>query len=643
MTAVTPREKAFVCPKGKLRMDKEQSISQNTALLRAGDLWRPRTKDNTGKFERRIRLLFLGAFIALGIYAVAATAIFISLAREQTDFIEHHLDKLLSIKDLEIEFEGCVAATRTYVLTQDPAALEQATKNHERAFTLLDELKNLSTSPAETTLINSARDSLTKYVQTVKTEMGEHLTGKLTLLDADHFEKGIAPQRYVVREDLEQFRQYTDRQYSQAMSDAQKIWRFSFVLYGAVALFSFAFFGALRWVLLRALAQKRSAEEALHLSEEIARQAVDLTEIGIFNHNHIDSSVQCSPQLFSILGIDEKDAVTIAKYLELIPDSERDAVVATMDKALDPKGSGTFQAEHRLIRKDGTVRWVTVRGQTYFEKHMGRLRSIRSIGAILDITKRKEIEISLRQAMEDLAQEKIKLERSNYELDQFASVAAHDLRAPITSMLGWIGIIDKLIPKPREDKIVKAINFITINAKKADALISDLLALARLNTEAIKIQPVDLDKLLKNVLAVLKEPIESTKATVTFEKLPTVKGCLSHFDSLFTNLIRNALTYRHNTRAPKIEISCQTHFDFYEFSIKDNGIGIDAHYKDRIFEMFKRLNPENEFAGTGIGLSYCKKVVELHGGQIWVDSTPDQGSTFYFTYPITDPLSKELV
>jgi PAS domain S-box-containing protein len=483
---------------------------------------------------------------------------------------------------------------------------------------------------------------MAQYTETVKAEMGQHLVGKLTLLDADKFEKGILPQRYVVRQDLEKYRQYTDQQYSQAMSDAQKIWRFSFVLYGAVALFSLAFFGALRWVLLRALAQKRQAEEALHLSEEIARQSVDLTEIGIFNHNHVEQSVYCSPQLFHILGVKENDAFTIAKYFELIPENERQAVIASIDKSMDPNGSGKFQAEHRLIRKDGSVRWVTARGRTYFQKHMGRATPIRSIGAVLDITKRKEIEISLRKAMEDLAQEKIKLERSNYELNQFASIAAHDLRAPITSMLGWIGIIDKLIPKPREDKIVKAINFITFNAKKADALISDLLALARLNTETIKIEPVDLEKVFKNVVAVLKEPIDSANAKITHSPLPKINGCLSHFDSLLTNLIRNALTYRHNSRPPRIDISCQEHHNFYQFSVKDNGIGIAPQYKDRIFEMFKRLNSENECAGTGIGLSYCKKIVELHGGQIWVESTPDEGSTFYFTYPISDTTLKEL-
>ncbi len=238
-----------------------------------------------------------------------------------------------------------------------------------------------------------------------------------------------------------------------------------------------------------------------------------------------------------------------------------------------------------------------------------------------------------RQVDEALVKEKMKLERSNVELEQFASVAAHDLRSPISSIHKWVEMLDDLIAKPRNPEIDEAIEIIKRNTRREIFLIRDLLGIARVNVSESSMERVTLDEIISNILLVLKQEIKDTGANIIVAPLPTVIGCSSQLESLFSNFLRNALTYRDKTRRLEISIECCHTADFYKFSIKDNGIGIDAKYTDLIFQMFKRLHSTKDYPGTGIGLAYCKKVVELYGGKIWFTSVLGQGSTFYFTYP----------
>lgn len=596
---------------------------------------RKKLKTMETKFEKRIHFLFLGSFLAIVVYAVTATGIFVSLSRARTHFIESHVKKVLLIKDIEIAVESSVASARAYFLTNEEVYLQRTNHRHNAAIQLLDAIKKKSPLPEEQALIASAETAFSNYIQAINERMAAPRSDTATLNDPRVFEKDILPKRDTVNNALDAMGLYAEQEFKAAEKEARRTWRLGFVLFGSVILLSFMFFAALRWVLARLLYENRRAEEARSLSELISKQAVELTEIGIFNHNLIKDSLHLSPRMRAICGTAANTPVTMAMYLELLPAEDRPVVVAAVERTRDPNGDGIYAAEHRILRPDGTVRWVLGRGQTFFKKYKSQRIAVRTIGAVLDITDRKEIEISLRQALSDLAAQKMKLERSNYELDQFASVAAHDLRAPITSMLGWVGIIDKLTPQPRDEMVNKAIKFITMNVKKADSLISDLLQLSRINSSTIKIQDIDLNKVIKDIISVLKDPIQATQTEISADPLPKLKGCQSHLESLFTNLIRNAINYRHESRPPRIHVSSLTKPDFYEFIVKDNGIGIEPQYQQRIFEMFKTLNhTKNEFGGgTGIGLAHCKKIVELYGGKIWVESAPNEGSEFHFIYP----------
>ncbi len=240
---------------------------------------------------------------------------------------------------------------------------------------------------------------------------------------------------------------------------------------------------------------------------------------------------------------------------------------------------------------------------------------------------------SLSETQKQLEMNAQQLSRSNKELEQFAGVAAHDLRSPLRSIVSWAQMLDRLVPKPRNEEIDQAIGFIEENGKKANALVNDILELAKVNVSATHVRHIELDQVVQGILSNLKQDVEIAHAHIHCGKLPAVQGVSSLWESLFTNLIRNALTYRDKSREPEIDIGFNEQADCYEFSVKDNGIGIEPQHTDRIFEMFNRLHSNEEYPGTGIGLALCKKIVELFGGRIWVDSVPGTGSTFYFRCP----------
>ena len=250
--------------------------------------------------------------------------------------------------------------------------------------------------------------------------------------------------------------------------------------------------------------------------------------------------------------------------------------------------------------------------------------------------KEKNARQALKKASLELAKEKSKLERSNLELEQFAGVAAHDLRSPIKVILSAVELLNLELPNHKKGEILEAMDIIQRNAKRADDLVEDVLKIARVNVSAIHDTKVDLNQTIKEVLEVLEKEIQVKQGLVHFSSLPAVHGNRTYLHSIFSNLIRNSLNYRDKSRNPIIHIGHVERADIFEFFVKDNGIGIDPQHSHRVFEMFTRLHREDECLGTGIGLAFCKKVVEIYGGKIWVESNPGQGSTFFFTYPKHD-------
>ena len=238
----------------------------------------------------------------------------------------------------------------------------------------------------------------------------------------------------------------------------------------------------------------------------------------------------------------------------------------------------------------------------------------------------------LDQAYDELLNQKKELERSNEELQQFAYVASHDLQEPLRMVTSYVTLLSKRYQSHFDDDGMEFITLVVDGVKRMRELIEGLLDYSRLSTEAKPFQATDTGKILIEVEKTLKILTDECNASIEYDALPCVQGDPIQISRLFQNIISNAIKYRGQKRLQVFIGATQTN-GYYKFYIRDNGIGIDPRYYDRIFKIFQRLHNREHYSGTGIGLASCKKIVERHGGSIWVESEPGKGSTFYFTLP----------
>lgn len=222
------------------------------------------------------------------------------------------------------------------------------------------------------------------------------------------------------------------------------------------------------------------------------------------------------------------------------------------------------------------------------------------------------------------------LKRSNGELQQFAYVASHDLQEPLNQVISYVQLLEMRYGEKLEDKAKEFIGFAVEGVTQMQQLIDDLLTYSRLGSRKKEFALTDLNKILQRVLNNLLIKIEDTGAIINYDSLPSVYGDETQLMQLWQNLISNALKF-HGNQPPEIIIKVEEQDKFWLFSVQDHGIGIDAEFGDRIFVIFQRLHTKDEYPGTGIGLTICKRIVEHHGGKIWVESKLEKGATFYFT------------
>ncbi len=277
--------------------------------------------------------------------------------------------------------------------------------------------------------------------------------------------------------------------------------------------------------------------------------------------------------------------------------------------------------EYRLELPDGEQRWVSDHAIALKNEH-GGFRGY--LGVISDITSRKEAQSKLRSTVSDLA-------RSNRNLSDFASAVSHDLQEPLRKIVAFDSMLARMFPQSENPKANELVSYLGDSAERMQQLITDLLAFSEVGA-GISVSQVNLDEALNHALDALAVPISETRAVVTRDPLPTVNGDSVQLQQLMQNLIGNALKYR-DGHTPQIQVHAQDTASDWIVSVTDNGIGIEAKDQQRVFEIFQRLHPRHEYPGTGIGLALCQKIVELHGGKIWVESTFGQGSTFSFSLP----------
>ncbi|WP_258105731.1 ATP-binding protein [Marinoscillum sp. MHG1-6] len=292
--------------------------------------------------------------------------------------------------------------------------------------------------------------------------------------------------------------------------------------------------------------------------------------------------------------------------------------------------SGTIWSDEiKNKAKDGSYYWVYT-AIVPFTDEKGRI--VEYLAIRQDITQRKEAEELLKSEFVQ------KLQYKNKELEQFAYVASHDLQEPLRTITSFTDILAKKYKSDLDELGQKSMGYIQEATHRMSALIKSLLDYSRLDKYQ-EISTIDCNKLLEDVKNDLAKRISDSKAQISNDPLPTLNGYETPLRLLFQNLIANAIKFQKAGVTPEIHLSVIKKRRMWEFSVKDNGIGIDDEHQEKIFVIFQRLHSKSEFDGTGIGLSHCRKIVDLHGGSIWVSSKVGEGSTFYFTIPFkTSPL-----
>jgi signal transduction histidine kinase len=356
------------------------------------------------------------------------------------------------------------------------------------------------------------------------------------------------------------------------------------------------------------------------------------------------SDIEMQPQFKSLWGREKDDLEHLAAEL-FIPVSAKNELVGVF--VLGPKRS------ELQYSSDDVITLTTVANQTAMAIENARLFwQLEGMVEALSVA-HDELELRVQERTSQLAsanealqaenaerlraEEAIQryakeLERSNKELQQFAYVASHDLQEPLRMVASFLQLLERRYAEKLDQNAKDYIYYAVDGAKRMQTLILDLLEYSRVGTRGKSFAKIDLNEVVQQVQSNLKVAIHENKAKIIYKSLPRVFGDDTQLIQVFQNLIGNAIKF-HGSQTPEIRVSSRRKNGNYEIMVRDNGIGIDPRYADRIFLIFQRLHNREEYPGNGIGLAICKRIVERHGGTIWVESQAEQGATFHFTIP----------
>jgi PAS domain S-box-containing protein len=330
----------------------------------------------------------------------------------------------------------------------------------------------------------------------------------------------------------------------------------------------------------------------------------------------LDGSFQClNPAWERTLGFSDAELREMP-FIELIDAADREAALNEWRQVLS--GHSTLSLTSRCRVKDGSTRWMLWTAATQADDLVYLV--------VRDVTEQKRLEEELAKWMDDA-------NRAKTELQQFAYVASHDLREPLRMVSSYVQLLARRYKGKLDSDADDFIAFAVDGASRMQGLISDLLTYSRVSTHGKPFEPTDCEAVIDRVAVNLQVQIEESQATITRDALPTVVADPTQLVQLFYNLIGNAIKFRSSERRPEIHVGAQVTDGNWLFMVRDNGIGIDPQHADRIFIIFQRLHSKDAYPGTGLGLAVAKKIVERHGGRIWVESEPGTGATFYFTIP----------
>ena len=356
--------------------------------------------------------------------------------------------------------------------------------------------------------------------------------------------------------------------------------------------------------------------------ESRLRLAIEAVPTGILMVDAQGEIVLVNAQIEKLFGYQRSEL--LGRNVDMLLPSQLGGHVGALRVPSQELQVGDFELCGR--RKDGSEVPIEV-GSSEIETHSGRY----VVSSIIDISDRRHAERAFREKGAEL-------ERSNRELEHFAYAASHDLREPLRMVATYVTLLKREYGDQLDSSAREYMRFAVEGATRLTRLVSDLLEYARIGPKTLSLQAVDCDAALTQVLEGLRAHIEQSQARVEREALPTVLGDPVLIAQVFQNLIENGIKFR-SSAPPCVRVSAERVDDEWHFHFADNGVDIEPRFHDRIFQLFQRLHTSESYPGTGMGLALCKKVVERHGGRVWVESTLGQGSVFSFSLPALREIS----
>ena len=371
--------------------------------------------------------------------------------------------------------------------------------------------------------------------------------------------------------------------------------------------------------ILRDITERRRMQEQLEASEQQFRAIFNHAGAGIAQTDLAGGFIRVNGRYCDIVGR-SFDELKNFRLHDMIHPEDLEVNTPLLEQLI--RDGTPFTIENRCLKPDGTVTWVRNEVSAVLDS-AGRPQSVLAVAH--DIMDRKRAE-------EELASNAGELARSNADLQQFAYVTSHDLREPLRMIMTYAQLLKRRYQNKLDSNADEFIEFIVSGTHRMEMLINDLLSYSRVaNLESVPPARLELCDAVRWAMGNLQAAIEESGAKVVVRELPLVEGNMVQLVQLFQNLIGNAVKYR-SAATPEIEISAQDSGGDWVICVADNGIGIDQKYRERVFGLFKRLHGK-AVPGTGIGLAICRKIVEKHGGRIWVAYGSGQGSRFLFTIP----------
>ena len=386
------------------------------------------------------------------------------------------------------------------------------------------------------------------------------------------------------------------------------------------------------------ITERKRAEEVLRENKEQYRRLTENAGDMMYRISLPDGRFEyVSPASSDLFGYSPEEFYDSPALIQEVihPDSRRD-FEEQWGKLL--AGDVPSSLEYKIIHISGETRWLHQRNALI---RGGNGTPIAIEGVVSDITERKETEdmawdIAERTHWEEeMSRATAELARANAELEQLSRVTSHELEEPLHMVARCVNLLERRYSGKLDSNTEKILGYTLDGVNRMQKLVSDLLAYLRVGSEGKDFVPTDCEAIFDRATVNLKEAIEETNAAVSHDALPTVMGDDAQLIQLFQHLIGNAVKF-HGEEPPGVHVSTEKKGDEWLFSVQDSGIGIDQEHFERIFMIFQRLPSDADFPGTGIGLAICKKIVERHGGRIWINSEPGKGSTFYFTIPVAE-------